>query len=208
MSPRLQPAGVLGKMSSWQSVQLSSITPQPWRNGGGSTRELLAWPQSTQWQLRISLASIEADGPFSAFPGVQRWFAVVSGSGVCLRWPDRERQVLAGQEPVQFDGANAPHARLINGPTLDLNLMLQGAGVRGTLSRAWPGEDQQLGSGWCGLYAAGAGQLQHAGSHEPVLDINAAALLWKLTSQPGRLRWQGQAPAWWIHAELPGDLRA
>jgi environmental stress-induced protein Ves len=41
----------------------------PWKNGGGVTRELLAWPGGGDWQVRISVAEIEADGPFSSFPG-------------------------------------------------------------------------------------------------------------------------------------------
>jgi len=28
----------------------------PWRNGGGVTRELLAWPDSKDWALRVSVA--------------------------------------------------------------------------------------------------------------------------------------------------------
>jgi environmental stress-induced protein Ves len=35
--------------------------------------------------LRISVAEITRDGPFSAFAGVQRWFAVLEGAGVMLR---------------------------------------------------------------------------------------------------------------------------
>ena len=43
-------------------VQLSAVPPQPWRNGGGSTRELLAWPAAADWKLRVSLATIAQDG--------------------------------------------------------------------------------------------------------------------------------------------------
>ena len=65
-------------------VDLAATAPQPWRNGGGLTRELLAWPGSGDWVLRVSVADIEADGPFSAFPGIDRWFTVLSGAGVRL----------------------------------------------------------------------------------------------------------------------------
>ena len=51
-----------------------------WRNGGGRTRELLAWPDAADWKVRVSVADVESDGPFSAFPGVQRWFAVLEGA--------------------------------------------------------------------------------------------------------------------------------
>ncbi|MBQ4703087.1 HutD family protein, partial [Escherichia coli] len=36
---------------------------QPWRNGGGVTRQLLAWPDDENWLLRISMANVSQDGP-------------------------------------------------------------------------------------------------------------------------------------------------
>ena len=33
-------------------VRLQDCPAQPWRNGGGLTRELLAWPQGQAWQQR------------------------------------------------------------------------------------------------------------------------------------------------------------
>ena len=65
-------------------VALMSAAPQPWRNGGGVTRELLAG-RTEDWSVRLSVADIERDGPFSAFAGVDRWFAVLSGAGVVAR---------------------------------------------------------------------------------------------------------------------------
>mgnify|MGYP000415291841 CR=1 FL=1 len=46
-------------------VAVERMAPQPWRNGGGFTRELLAWPSADDWQLRISVAEIARDGAFS-----------------------------------------------------------------------------------------------------------------------------------------------
>ena len=52
----------------------------PWRNGGGVTRELLRLAaRPATGSVRVSVADIEADGPFSPFPGVERWFAVLRG---------------------------------------------------------------------------------------------------------------------------------
>jgi uncharacterized protein len=48
-------------------IELAQVEPRPWRNGGGVTRELLAWPGGDDWALRLSVAEIERDGPFSAF---------------------------------------------------------------------------------------------------------------------------------------------
>jgi hypothetical protein len=107
------------------AVCAADVTPQPWRNGGGRTRALLAWPAGAGWKLRISLADIDADGPFSAFPGVTRWFVVLQGEGVALRFAEDETVLRPGDAPLCFDGAAAPGCRLLGGPTRDLNLMLR-----------------------------------------------------------------------------------
>lgn len=109
----------------WKTHALDAATPTPWRNGGGQTRELLCWPSHDAWQLRFSVATIQRDGPFSPFPGVQRWFAVLDGAGVALRWADATHTLTPQSPPLAFDGAVAPHARLLDGPTHDINLMLR-----------------------------------------------------------------------------------
>lgn len=118
-------------------VRADDIAPTPWKNGGGLARDLLCSPSASDWTWRISLADVNADGPFSRYPGVQRWFAVVDGAGVELDFGGRRVTIRAGESPLEFDGAAAPGCRLIDGPTRDLNLMLRG--VRGTLQRAEPG---------------------------------------------------------------------
>jgi environmental stress-induced protein Ves len=60
-------------------VETINVPPQPWRNGHGHTRELLAWPDAADWRVRVSVADIVTDAPFSSFPGVQRWFVVIDG---------------------------------------------------------------------------------------------------------------------------------
>lgn len=105
----------------------ANAAPQPWRNGGGVTRELLCLPAGAgdDWTLRISVADIEADGPFSPFPGVTRWFAAVSGAGVRLVFRDAEADVRPGDAPLCFDGADAPGCTLLAGATRDLNVMVR-----------------------------------------------------------------------------------
>ena len=89
---------------SWALIRLNEVAPVPWRNGGGVTRELLAWPSPDDWALRISVAEVERDGPFSQYPGVQRWFAVLSGGGVRLTVAGQVRELRAlGQAfPVRW----------------------------------------------------------------------------------------------------------
>lgn len=119
-------------------VETDRVSPQPWANGGGLTRELLREGGGHDWTLRLSVADIDRDGPFSALPGVVRWFAVLEGAGVALAFADGERVLRAGDPPLRFDGADAPGCRLLAGPTRDLNLMLRG--IAGALVDARPGE--------------------------------------------------------------------
>ncbi len=105
----------------------SAAAPVPWKNGGGVTRELLRLPADggDDWTLRISVADIGADGPFSPFPGITRWFAVLTGAGVRLTFPERTLDVRRGDPPLRFDGAVAPGCTLLDGPTRDLNVMVR-----------------------------------------------------------------------------------
>ena len=95
---------------SWNLVQLADVAPQPWKNGGGTTRELLAWPDADRWRVRLSVAEVAADGPFSRFDGVQRWFAVLGGAGVQLVVDGVTHTLTAASEPFAFDGAAATPA--------------------------------------------------------------------------------------------------
>lgn len=108
------------------TVRAADVPAVPWKNGGGVTRDLLCWPAANDWRLRISLADVATDGPFSDYPGIQRWFAVVEGGGVELTFGQRRQMIRVGDAPLMFDGADAPGCRLLNGPTRDLNVMLRG----------------------------------------------------------------------------------
>ena len=179
-------------------IEAAQVPAQPWRNGGGQTRELLAWPAGDAWQVRVSRADIDRDGPFSAYPLVERWFAVLQGQGVELQFPGRTCTVVAGDEALQFDGASAPGCRLIAGPTQDLNLMLRGAS--GQLQRWHGGQCWNTGHALRGLYTTVAGQWRSAGASR---DLPAHSLLWSQDGQPGDWSFEPHQPhlpgsAWWI----------
>lgn len=118
---------------------LADCPAQPWQNGGGLTRPLLAWPQAENWCVRISVADITQSGPFSPYPGVQRWFCVLEGEGVALHFGPRTVPLGPQDAPLAFDGADAPGCTLLGGPTRDLNLMLRGARSHG-LQPVAPGD--------------------------------------------------------------------
>jgi environmental stress-induced protein Ves len=185
-------------------IDAASVAPQAWRNGGGQTRELLAWPAGADWRLRISRADIASDGPFSAFPGVERWFAVLQGAGVVLAFADAQHQLQPGDAPLRFDGAAAPGCRLLDGATQDLNLMLrQGTGVMRAVQngQAWQEEFAMR-----GLYTTVAGDWNDGQQNRPVpadtlLWVAAGAMdAWTFAPDHG----SGARGAWWL-GFTPGD---
>lgn len=112
-------------MMGWQLIELKDVAPSPWRNGGGLTRELLAWPNPRDWVWRVSVAEVARSGPFSRFEGVRRWFAVLAGAGVHLDVAGQAHELTTGSVPLCFDGAAPVDCRLLGGATQDFNLMLR-----------------------------------------------------------------------------------
>jgi environmental stress-induced protein Ves len=110
------------------SSALADVPPQPWKNGGGTTRELLAWPEAASWRVRLSVAEVAADGPFSRFEGVQRWFAVLQGAGCAGGGPASHPVGHRRANRWPLTGPPRPQCTLLGGPTQDFNLMLRGAG--------------------------------------------------------------------------------
>jgi uncharacterized protein len=179
----------------WLQVNADAVKPTPWRNGGGRTRELLARPDATQWQLRVSLADIDRDGPFSAYPGVRRWIGVVQGAGMRLRFGSRSKRLTPLTDALAFDGASAPECSLLDGPTRDLNLMLRtGSGV---LSRVDPAAAFDAPCIERGVFTLTAGVLRT--EVHGALTLPAHTLAWHLG--PGRCRFEPHAPGpsgWWL----------
>lgn len=111
---------------SWHVVPLAEVKSQAWKNGGGTTRELLAWPSATDWRVRLSVAEVQADGPFSRFDGVRRCFAVLSGAGVRLVVNAQIHVLTPASDPMAFDGGADTQCTLLGGATQDFNLMVRG----------------------------------------------------------------------------------
>jgi environmental stress-induced protein Ves len=174
-------------------VRLADVLPQPWRNGGGSTRELLAWPQAEGWAVRVSVATISRDGPFSAFPGVQRWFAVLQGAGVVLALPQGSVRCTPDSDAVAFDGAAAPGCNLLDGATEDLNLMTAHAAGQARMWRAVAGDTLRAGSRWRGVFACDALQVRTAAGPQ---HVPASALLWADEADAGAWHLPAPGRAW------------
>lgn len=167
---------------SWRIVSLESVTSTPWRNGGGTTRELLMWPDVADgWRVRLSVAEVTSDGPFSRFDNTQRWFAVLRGSGVILDIDGRTTTLTTSSAPLRFSGEAQTHCRLLDGATQDFNLMLRGA--EGTLSRRSGRLAMNLnGCALAALYTASTEAILIADGHRT--HIPPDSLCWRSMPEP------------------------
>ena len=103
----------------------SDYQRMPWKNGGGTTTEIwkAVTPDSeTLW--RVSIADVASDGPFSAFPGIDRFIMVIEGKGMELTVDGRTQRLADLFEPFAFSGDAKTDCRLIAGPIRDFNLMV------------------------------------------------------------------------------------
>ncbi|MFJ8744454.1 HutD family protein [Embleya sp. NPDC127516] len=105
---------------------VESLPVGRWRNGGGDTREIAtqaaADPADFDW--RASIATISADGPFSAFPGVDRTITLLAGGGVRLVGDDGlDNRLDRTGEPFAFSGESAVRATVLGAGTRVLNIM-------------------------------------------------------------------------------------
>ena len=111
-----------------ERFELRSIAPQPWKNGAGLTREIAVGPKRTgagDFDWRISLAEVERDAPFSAFPGIDRCIVLLRGVGMRLRSGGGGLDHRLGQAlvPFHFSGDTPLTATLVDGPSSDFNVM-------------------------------------------------------------------------------------
>ena len=93
-----------------------------WANGRGTTIEMLreTGPDGSLL-LRLSMARVVEDGPFSNFPGVERNLTVISGPGFDL--VGKTRVTAAPLIPVAFPGDVAIAAAGVTAACDDFNVM-------------------------------------------------------------------------------------
>jgi environmental stress-induced protein Ves len=98
-----------------QHIPFSLFKAMPWKNGRGTTLEIL----KIGTHFRISQAKISEDGPFSHFPGMDRFITVLSGKGIILNG-----QTLLPLEGFLFSGDEDSRAELIEDAVEDFNVMV------------------------------------------------------------------------------------
>ena len=107
----------------------------PWRNGGGSTTELLRHPASQQdpFLWRVSIAEIRESGPFSIFAGYNRSILLLEGAGVVLHFAGGEQKTLRVDDDFfDFSGDRNVSSSLVSGPVRDFNVICDRRRISGT----------------------------------------------------------------------------
>lgn len=107
---------------------------QPWKNGGGTTTELLKEMVDGEVLWRLSIASVEQSGPFSNFSGFDRTIMLLKGNGMMLSFDcSPEKRIDRRLVPFVFAGEWKTDCQLIDGPVEDFNLMVDRRRAKGQL---------------------------------------------------------------------------
>ena len=108
-------------------IRKADLKEGRWRNGMGVSWDIASEPPGGEdFGWRFAMARIDADVPFSHYPGVDRIFTLIEGNGLDLD--------LMGRPALAVDHLYVPHpypcdvetfCRLRNGPCRALNLFVK-----------------------------------------------------------------------------------
>ena len=107
-------------------IRNEDLVRVPWRNGGGTTAEVAAFPEGSTFETfgwRISMADVASDGPFSLFPGIDRTLVIVEGDGIELDVEGIAYPLNRASPKLSFAGDDVTTGWLLSGPIRDLNVM-------------------------------------------------------------------------------------
>jgi environmental stress-induced protein Ves len=98
-----------------------------WRNGLGVSWNI-AEEGGEPLDWRMALARLDADAPFSDYPGVDRVFTIIEGKGVELKVGGIGTIEALRHRPVIFPGDRPTFCRVAAGPCRALNLFVKRGG--------------------------------------------------------------------------------
>jgi len=114
-------------MSQISIIQPASFRAMPWRNGLGTTVELLKQdlPDDEGFAWRLSMADVTTDGEFSNFSGYDRTLVLLEGNGLTLACDGTEHRLEKPLQAAHFRGDDPTYATLHDGPVKDFNILTQ-----------------------------------------------------------------------------------
>lgn len=108
-------------------IRASEYKVMPWKNGGGETAEIAAFPEGASMQdfgWRVSMAKVTENGPFSLFRDIDRTLSILEGQSMALTIDGAAPEVLTkDSEPLAFAADVPVSATLPEGEIRDLNVM-------------------------------------------------------------------------------------
>ncbi|WP_298188389.1 HutD family protein [uncultured Pseudomonas sp.] len=112
-------------MSAIKTLRAADYPRMPWKNGGGSTLEIVkdAGKGLEGFGWRLSIADIAESGGFSAFNGYQRIITVLEGAGMQLEVDGVAARPLLPLDAFAFPGDSRVECRLLGGAIRDFNLI-------------------------------------------------------------------------------------
>lgn len=115
------------KKPGFQVRRYRTYRAMPWRNGRGSTLEIAREPAAEgDFAWRLSLADIDRDCEFSAYPGYRRALVLVAGNSLHLRFRGHGTRFLdPKRRGARFDGDWKTHCAVPEGRCTDLSLIVR-----------------------------------------------------------------------------------
>ena len=130
-------------MAETAHINVSNLPSAPWKNGGGSTKEIAAFPPNAELDnfiWRVSLAEIKQPSAYSLFPEIDRTQILIAGECLSLRNQNGQSKRLLAYEPFSFAGEQAWFAepegdcQMLNVMTSRTNALSELEIIRGNLS--------------------------------------------------------------------------
>jgi hypothetical protein len=114
-------------VSTASIIEPTSYIAMPWRNGLGTTIELLKQdlPDGDRFAWRLSMAEVASDGKFSNFSGYDRTLLLLEGRGLSLDCAGVSHRLEKPLQLARFSGDEQTCATLHDGPVKDFNIMTQ-----------------------------------------------------------------------------------
>jgi environmental stress-induced protein Ves len=109
-------------------IRVRDLVATPWKNGGGVTRQIAAGPPDADFanfDWRLSLAIVEAGGPFSTFPGVDRLMLILDGELELEMAGATPSRLTAHDSALEFPGDAPVAAATPSAPVTDINVMVR-----------------------------------------------------------------------------------
>lgn len=136
-------------MSEATLLPVAGRAQVPWKNGGGVTQTVAAFPSDAgpdAFMWRVSIAEVRTAGPFSAFPETDRHLSVLEGSLLLTVAGQPSAELSPDSAGLAFPGDAAASGTPIGGPVLDLNVMTRRGRFRAEVEKLHPGRPAPIGA--------------------------------------------------------------